>query len=394
MFSASFRPRLARTSAAAAIRSLVAAPSRSECFTSPLRVAVGLLALVAVAPTPVFAAGGTVFGGVHFPDGAASFADAVLTVTPSATCLPGSPNFLDPVEALGPPDYSGGQGGTGAVSLGEGGVLEVSFLDNRLTNSGDLLPDLHVFEVGPQVERTFVAIRPADAATLALVTGFVPDADGDGFFELGVLEGSTSSLDIDGLLPPAPAGLLRFDAVQLRDDPNDSSPCGGATGADIDAVGALASELSQYPGTADDLFLETGVGGALATGGPGEDIKVATAGTLFEARVSSPGGTFHGAPILIMAQLFATGGPAPVFAADPAVHLAFDVQPAPVILFDGGVMTPFGPTGGLAPSGTALAWYLPAFLADASIMVQAFAISPAASNGGYAATDGHEIVLP
>src|SRR5690606_2395593 len=129
-------------------------------------------------------------------------------------------DFIDPLKALGAPDYSGGNFGTGAMSLGDGGLIELAFNDNLLTNSGDGAHDLHVFEVGSQVEDTFVAIRPADPATLAIAQTLGNDANLDGYFEIGKVFGSVSSIDIDAHFPGQAAGSLRFDAVQLIDDPN------------------------------------------------------------------------------------------------------------------------------------------------------------------------------
>ncbi len=101
---------------------------------------------------------GEEFGGIEFPQGVASFADEVVEYDPhhSGGAVPSNPNFTDPAEALGPPDYSGGSTGTGSVSLGSGGRLTLKFTNNKLTGSGDSADDLHIFEVGPQVEATAV----------------------------------------------------------------------------------------------------------------------------------------------------------------------------------------------------------------------------------------------
>ena len=182
-----------------------------------------------------------IFGGIDFPQGASSFADDVIQYNSLFSEGPGptNPDYINPSEALGIPNHSGGSFGTGNVSLGRGGLLELSFLDNLLTNSGDSNDDLHIFEIGPDVEDTFVAIRPT-SGTLSLLN---PDDDdnGDGFFEIGKVFGSTSSIDIDSFFPGFLAGELKFDAVQLIDDPNEGNNSGPTVGADIDAVGAIFS---------------------------------------------------------------------------------------------------------------------------------------------------------
>lgn len=198
------------------------------------------LALVASWPTLVRA---ETFGGIDFPGGAASFADSVIRYLPlfSGGPAPTEPAAISPADALGPPNFppGGGVGDAGSVALGRGGLLEVAFTNNLLTNSATPAHDLHIFEVGNQVEDTFVAIRPT-LATLALLPP-AGDANGDGFFEIGKVFGSTSSINIDAFFSGYPAGALAFDAVQLIDDPAEGGTTGSTVGADIDAVGAIAS---------------------------------------------------------------------------------------------------------------------------------------------------------
>jgi len=192
-------------------------------------------------------ADGAIFGGIDFPDGAVSFADAVISYDPlfGGGPAPTDPNFLDPSMSLGIPDYAAP---IGSVSLGKGGLLEVEFTDNLLTNSGDVGFDLHIFEIGPDVEDTFVAVRPT-ASTLGLLgLGPLDDANGDGFFEVGKVFGATSSIDIDAIFAGFGAGELLFDAVQLIDDPDEGRMTGSTVGADIDAVGAIASAPAPDPG--------------------------------------------------------------------------------------------------------------------------------------------------
>ena len=177
------------------------------------------------------------YGGIDFPQGSSSFADSVIRYDPLFSGGPGptSGNYMDPDKALGTPDYNGS---TGSVSLGRGGLVELLFFDNLLTNSGSPALDLHVFEIGPDVEDTFVAIRPT-AATSVLLSPMTPDPDG--FFDIGKVFGSTDSLDIDAVFPGYGPGALEFDAVQLIDDFNEGASGGGTVGADIDAVGAITS---------------------------------------------------------------------------------------------------------------------------------------------------------
>lgn len=206
-----------------------------------LRISLVLTGLVA-APAHAHA---EFFGGIDFPQGVRSFADAVLRFdqlhSGGPAPDPSIPNISNPSGALGPPDFVDSRFNDGYATLGRGGLIELRFVDNLLTNSGsgNTLKDLHIFEIGPDVEDTFVAIRPT-AATLLILNPAL-DADGDGFFEIGKVTGSTSSIDIDLFFTGFAAGGLQFDAVQLIDDPAADDQNGPYVGADIDAVGALSS---------------------------------------------------------------------------------------------------------------------------------------------------------
>ncbi len=201
--------------------------------------------LICVAAVVFFAARQSeaeVYGGIDFPAGESSFADQLIRYDPvyGGGPAPTNVSYLDPAVALGIPDY---QGSVGSVSLGRGGLIELRFVDNRLTNSGDNAHDLHRFEIGPDVEDTFVAIRPTAATDALLGPAF--DADGDGFYEIGKVYGATSSIDVDAIFTGFGPGLLIFDAVQLIDDFSEGNSTGSTVGADIDAVGAIESVVPE-----------------------------------------------------------------------------------------------------------------------------------------------------
>ena len=207
-----------------------------------------ILAALLVGITSTQSQAATMYDGITFPGGDASFADAVLRFDPLFSGGPGptAPRSMDPTQALGAPDFVGsGATAMGSYSLGNGGLLEVLFTDNALSNSGTMDNDLHVFEVGPAVEQTLVAIRPTDA-TRALLGATNPsggafDVNGDGFFEVGVLAGATASVDIDEFFPGFGPGELVFDAVQVVDVVDVDGNSGEFVGGDIDAIGAIAS---------------------------------------------------------------------------------------------------------------------------------------------------------
>ena len=176
------------------------------------------------------------FGGIEFPEGAVSFADEVLRYEPLYGGGPAPTANTNPQLALGVPE---GLGVNKCTSLGRGGLIELKFTNNILVNSGDSGHDLHIFEIGSDVEDTYVAIRPI--AETALLLGETYDTDGDGFYEIGKVYGATSSIDIDVIFPGFSRGDLVFDAVQLVDDYYEGGSTGSTVGADIDAVGAIGT---------------------------------------------------------------------------------------------------------------------------------------------------------
>lgn len=166
------------------------------------------------------------FQGIEFPQGSSSFADEVVSYEPgfSGGAVPTDANYIDPQAALGPPDYGSD---VGSVSLGSGGRITLRFLNNELTGSNDASPDLHIFEIGPDVEDTFVEIS----------------MDGTVWHSVGKVSGSTSSVDIDAYGFTADD---TFTYVRLTDDPGEGNTSGDTVGADIDAVGAISTNTTLH----------------------------------------------------------------------------------------------------------------------------------------------------
>jgi hypothetical protein len=176
------------------------------------------------------------FGGIVFPQGASSFADEVISYEPdySGGPVPTRPGWSEPNEAIGPPDYGNSDG---AVSLGSGGRITLKFLNNQLTGSDSPEPDLHIFEIGPDIEDTFVEISQ----------------DGTSWYSVGKVFGATSSVDIDEF---GFGSSDSFSYVRLTDDPNEGNTSGDTVGADIDAVGAISTTpLAHVP----SLSIETAI---------------------------------------------------------------------------------------------------------------------------------------
>lgn len=171
-------------------------------------------------------ASATIIRGIDFPAGEVSFADEVVSYSPMGFGIPTAP-FRNPLNALGVPNFNGNIACSDPirctfVSLGSGGSIVLRFVDNSLTGSGDTARDLHIFEVGPDIEDTFVDISK----------------NGVDWFSVGKVLGSTGNIDIDRY------GFGTsdfFSYVRLTDDPNEGAITGIQVGADIDGVGAISS---------------------------------------------------------------------------------------------------------------------------------------------------------
>ena len=186
--------------------------------------------------TPGVSAPAETIEGILFEQGQISFADAVANYSPDAGN--GQPALVhrNPFAALGAPDCNG-RGpepidGQFAVSMGLGGTLTLQFTDNYLTGSGNAAGDLVIFEVG-EIESVLVEIS----------------RDGINFFDVGIVGGLTSQIDIDQF----GFGVDdRFSFVRLT-DLRQGNTTGSSLGADIDAVGAISS-------VPVDRFTQGGVG--------------------------------------------------------------------------------------------------------------------------------------
>lgn len=160
------------------------------------------------------------FGGVEFPGGISSFADQVVSYDPAIKS--GEPTLANrnSADTIGTPNYTGLA--SQYASLGDGGSITLRFVDNRLTGSGTNAKDLWVFEVGPDVEDTFVEISK----------------DGTTWHAVGKVFGSTAGVDIDAF----GWGIVdEFAYVRLTDDTLEGAQTGASVGADIDALGAISS---------------------------------------------------------------------------------------------------------------------------------------------------------
>lgn len=177
------------------------------------RLLLSCLIALPVAAEPLIVHGRKKTDLIKFPLGEVSFADEVVATKPGEKLKgkKGAPPEFPAERTLGKPDKSD-------LTLGCGGSVTLAFKDNVVVD----LPggDLYVFEEGPDVEPTDVALS----------------VDGVNFIDIGRIEGGTREVDLAGKVPEDE--FFRF--IRLT-DLNDKR-CGGQyPGADIDAVGAMGS---------------------------------------------------------------------------------------------------------------------------------------------------------
>ena len=186
---------------------------RSACLAMSL-----LLSVQAQADDPD-ARGGKVYpdghgGTVYLPLGDVSFTDQAVSYTPGERGPSGV--HAQAAQAVGLPDYTS-PSAPGFTSLGCHGSVVLQFTDNVLVDIEGA--DLYVFEVGPAVEATELAIS----------------YDGEHWIEVGKIAGARADVDIAPFIEP---GSL-FYYVRLT---NAGGSCGGRTpGADIDTVAAVGA---------------------------------------------------------------------------------------------------------------------------------------------------------
>ena len=203
-----------------------------------------------------------------------------------------------------------------------------------------------------------------------------------------VLDGNfpqNSWIDNPPLSATAPAGTVTVQAhIQFL------QPGVGTGSAHFDDVlfTRPSTTPATYPGSGEDLTLTTGIGGAAATGGPANDVKIANSGDLLEFNVSSPGSAYSLSAYYLVAQLFSTGAPPTPLGAFPDLWFGFTTF---FLLVDGSsvpiVGAPLiGPSG-----GTSTFFVTPPGLAGSSVMIQGLVINSSTTNGLYAATAAHEI---
>lgn len=184
-----------------------------------------------------------IFGGIHFPAGARSFADKVVQYAPAGGGAGPDTTESDRLQILGSPE-------NGYVSLGNGGQIVVRFLDNALIGSGDSAHDLYIF--------------PAHSSTGGRIDVEIRKHNGK-WIPLGKVSGRPySGFDIDS------AGFGPNDhavEVRLTDDgstPGDSAAPGSrllavgahSTIAKTDKEGWLSYWISAHIGGKSDLILD------------------------------------------------------------------------------------------------------------------------------------------
>lgn len=164
------------------------------------------------------------------------------------------------------------------------------------------------------------------------------------------------------------------------------------TGAPGDDDGGLSAgstyvidstALQRFPGTSEDLALETTIN---QSGLPSFPCKDASVGDLAIIRLLSPNTTLDLTPPLLLAQIFQPSNPpSPVF---PGIAVDLTLPSAPVVLVGSTPNAVFTQTV-LPPGGIPLAAFLPPQLSGVRVLFQGYAFTGIAANGSFASTESH-----
>ena len=144
----------------------------------------------------------------------------------------------DPQIAIGLPDADNSNSSTGDLCLGGGGILILGFDKAIYDGEGN---DIYVFEVGGNVEATLVEVSD----------------DLETWYEIGVAEGRTAGLDLNGKVP-AGQGFRYVRLTDLREAANGDWP-----GADIDTVCGLNTRNITVPGAIREVTVTPAAGGKI-----------------------------------------------------------------------------------------------------------------------------------
>lgn len=153
-------------------------------------------------------------GEVRLPLGDLSFADEIVSFRKGEPAA--AEEHSIPEEVLASPNYKASVDDE-YLTLGCGGELIIRFIDNAL---GDVEgPDIFVFEIGPAVESTSLAISK----------------DGKNWIAVGTISGGVAAIDIKGKANP-------FDTYSFLKLVDTRATCFGEwPGADIDAIAAIGA---------------------------------------------------------------------------------------------------------------------------------------------------------
>lgn len=137
-------------------------------------------------------------------------------------------------------------------------------------------------------------------------------------------------------------------------------------------------ELRRYPGSSEDLLLETGINAAPSAC----PLESAGIGAHLLADLTSPNGLYAGAPAFLLLDGFTTGSPPGMLTPWPEIHLS------PVSTL---VVASAAALGG----GLSVNLVVPTAAPGLSVLLQGVALDESTQTGNalFTATDGHEVVL-
>jgi hypothetical protein len=250
-------------------------------------------------------------------------------------------------------------------------------LQLRKTESFSLLPSASNTIVIQPMTGTTVTFNPGE---FLVVEVFAP---------VGTPVGATFFLGSNAAGQTAPT-YIRSQACAIPDPVTTATIGYPNMHAIIDVNYVPQGSGNPFPGTNEDLTMQTAINANALTTGVGYFVKTANAGNTATVKVVS-GGTFNYRELVLIAQAYSTGSP-PFPPAAPNIHMTF---PGLTFLI-GGDNGPLG-TVLLPPGGTTVAFVVPPGLNGQSVIFQGVIVTltaPFALNNLYAATNGHVFTIP
>ncbi|HGY91125.1 MAG TPA: hypothetical protein ENK43_08135 [Planctomycetes bacterium] len=221
----------------------------------------------------------------------------------------------------------------------------------------------------------------------SIVNVFVNDGIADTLVytnDSGTANPDHQSIDITAAANGSPNASLRFEYIGHFD-----------FWWQVDNIEVRSEPLPDFPGTDEDLELESGINTFMLSGGSQHIQHDVFPGDVVTLRLHSPNGTFLGLNFSFLATLYPMGGTVNLVSpAFPGIYA--NAAPPPfgtVSVLGSGDLSLFGVPALLPLGGVSFSFQWPVFIAPTErVMIQGLVTGTVPANGFFATTDGHVFV--